>query len=99
MKTLFILLISITLAGCALSYANHSPAGDGQYIISASGNSKDNKKTLLKTISKRALKLCGNENYKFLNDTEVVNSTVATGNLLVPNAPVRTLSRHVQCEK
>lgn len=97
MKTLFILLMLIILTGCAFSAANHQPAGEGQYIVRASGNMWDTKETLLKTINKRAKKICGNETYKFLNDTDVVDSTIATGNLYAPSAPVRTLSRHVQC--
>ena len=95
MKTTFLLVIIALLTGCALSAANHHPAGDGQYIVSASGNAKDTKKTLLRTISKRAEKLCG-PNYKFLNDSEVVESSLYS---VYGPVPVRSLSRHVKCEK
>ncbi len=94
MKTLIILLTAITLTGCAFSAANHQKAGDGQYVVRASGNGWDTKETLLKTIHKRAKKVCGNETYKFLNDTDVVESSLygAYGPV-----PVRSLSRHVMC--
>ncbi len=94
-KTAISILIITLLTGCALSSANHQSAGDGQYIVRASGNAKDTKTTLLKTISKRAEKLCG-PNYKFLNDTAVVESSFYSA---YGPVPVRSLSRHVMCEK
>ena len=85
-----LLLLPILLTGCALSSASHQTESEGRYIVSASGNNLDNEETLLKTINKRATKLCGDGNYQTQGDSDVVRT--------VTIAPIKTLTRTIVCQ-
>jgi len=93
MKIIFI-LIPLAITGCAFSAANHKLLSENQYQVNADGNIWDTEDTLLKTINKRAKKLCGEGNYEVIGDSEIVVGSVDTG---VTVAPTQTLTRTVNC--
>lgn len=93
MKTLN-LIILLSLSGCALSSASFEKISENKYEITAGGNAWDNEETLLKTINKKALKVCGSENYKIIGESPIVLDSLDTGYTV---APIQILTRTVLC--
>ena len=94
MKKLLIVFLVTSISGCALSSAYHKKVNDNEYLISAGGNAWDTKETLLKTITKRAKKLCGDNKYKISGNNSVVESSISTA---YGSEPTHELERVVTC--
>jgi len=92
---ILLLIIPLVLSGCALSAASYKEISANTYEISATGNVWDNEETLLKTINRKATKVCGSENYTLSGDSEIVVDSVET---VYATAPTQTLVRTAICE-
>ena len=78
-----------------MSAASYKEISANTYEIGATGNAWDTEETLLKTINRKALKVCGSENYSLSGDSEIIVDSVET---VYATAPTQTLIRTATCE-